>query len=121
MKKNTLIMILVGLVMLCAGITIGVNISVKNSKVNSDENICFLDLKEKKSNLDLKLLYLNSIYIKMRLNRLRSAFDFIYNNKLKYKEILRKSSNYNKINKNNLFLKRYLTATIYRKIVLLNL
>lgn len=38
MKKNTLIMILVGLVMLCAGITIGVNISVKNSKVNSNEN-----------------------------------------------------------------------------------
>lgn len=38
MKKNTLIIILVGLVMLCAGITIGVNISIKNSKVNSNEN-----------------------------------------------------------------------------------
>ena len=80
----------------------------KNSKINSNENIDFFTLKEKKSNLDLKLLYLNSIYIKMRLNRLRSAFDFIYNNKLNYKEILRKSSNYNKNNKNNLFLKRYL-------------
>lgn len=38
MKKNTLILILVGLVMLCAGITIGVNISIRNSNVNKDNN-----------------------------------------------------------------------------------
>lgn len=38
MKKNTLILILVGLVILCAGITIGISINIKNSSVNKNDN-----------------------------------------------------------------------------------
>lgn len=42
---------------------------------------------ETKNNFDLKILFLNSIYLKMRLNRVREAFDYIYQYKPNYNDI----------------------------------
>ena len=56
MKKNTLIIILVGIILVFAGITIGLSINIRNSKVNSNDNQANNSLKtnKKQGNSEIK-------------------------------------------------------------------
>ena len=85
-----------------------------NSKNNEMDKLrSFYKWKNKKdeiSNLELKILFLNSIYLKMYLNRIRTAFDYLNKYHLNNYEILRNTNNKININENtdnNIFLKRY--------------
>ena len=56
---------------------------------------------------DLKALYLNSVYLKLRMNKIRYAFDCLYNYNFDYNLPFKKYSKLSKTNGNNSSLKKY--------------
>ena len=56
---------------------------------------------------DLKALYLNSVYLKLRMNKIRYAFDCLYNYNFDYNLPFKKYSKLSKTNGDNSSLKKY--------------
>ena len=62
-----------------------------------------------KDNGYLEILFLNNIYLKIRLNKIREAFDYINLKKLYYNNMIKSTKKFNNIKKekDNIFLKKY--------------